>query len=236
MATIEQHTNRDRINIAIDGPAGAGKSTVARRVASLLGYVYIDTGAMYRAVTLAVQRSDIDISREDLLDDLVRNLDITLKPGDPVQRVFLNGEDVTGLIRSREITAGVSAVAAVEPVRTSLVDKQRKLALTKGVVMDGRDIGSHVLPDAELKVFLTASVEERARRRYNESGADQGYTLVQLEREIAERDRMDEQRLVSPLVMAQDAVLLDSTNYTIDEVVQRIMELGRSRMAEAKSQ
>ncbi|PZD93506.1 (d)CMP kinase [Paenibacillus sambharensis] len=236
MATIEQHNNSDRINIAIDGPAGAGKSTVARRVASLLGYVYIDTGAMYRAVTLAAQRSGIGTSREDLLAELVSNLDITLKPGDPVQRVFLNGEDVTGLIRSREITAGVSAVAAVEPVRTSLVDKQRKLALAKGVVMDGRDIGSHVLPDAELKVFLTASVEERAKRRYKESGAEQGYTLEQLEREIAERDRMDEQRLVSPLVKAKDAVLLDSTNDTIDEVVQRILELSRGRIAEANSQ
>ncbi|EXX91393.1 cytidylate kinase [Paenibacillus darwinianus] len=234
MSTTEQHDHAKRINIAIDGPAGAGKSTVARNVARRFGYLYIDTGAMYRTVTLAALRHGIDVRDEARLEKLVAELDIGLEPGDPVQHVYLNGEDVTEAIRSREVTQSVSAVAAAEAVRLRLAELQRDLAAGKGVVMDGRDIGSHVLPSAELKVFLTASVEQRALRRYKEIGDRQGIPLETLEREIAERDRMDEQRKISPLVRAEDAVLLDSTRLSIDEVVDIIANFGRTKLGEAK--
>lgn len=232
MSTYHPSNPEGRINIAIDGPAGAGKSTVARQVAKRLGYIYIDTGAMYRAVTLAALRSGIAADEADKLSKLVDQLDVRLEPGDPVQRVYLDGEDVTEAIRSRDVTGSVSAVAAIEAVRLSLVDKQRGLAAAKGVVMDGRDIGSHVLPDAELKVFLTASVQERAMRRFKESGEAQGIALEALEREIAERDRSDRERAISPLIQASDAVLIDSTTMTIEEVSSRITELGLTIMAE----
>jgi len=232
LPTHDPSTARDRINIAIDGPAGAGKSTVARQVAKRLGYIYIDTGAMYRAVTLAALQSGTAIDEKDKMSELVAGLDIRLEPGDPVQRVFLNNEDVTETIRGREVTGAVSAVAAIESVRLCLVDKQRALARAKGVVMDGRDIGSHVLPDAELKVFLTASVEERALRRFRESGEAQGVTLAALAEEIAERDRKDAGRAISPLIQAADAVLIDSTAMSIDQVSSRIAELGLTKMAE----
>ncbi|WP_419876510.1 (d)CMP kinase [Candidatus Pristimantibacillus sp. PTI5] len=222
------------MNIAIDGPAGAGKSTVARKVAEQLGYVYIDTGSMYRAVTLSAQRAEIEVSQTAKLAELVRSLEIELEPGEHGQSVFVNGEDVTALIRSREVTLQVSHIAANETVREVLGILQRKLAERKGVVMDGRDIGSHVLPQAELKIFLTASVKERALRRYREIVDSQSITLEQLESEIAERDRLDEQRDISPLICAADAVVLDSTAMTIDEVIQTIVKLSRTKLAEAK--
>ncbi|MDQ8735478.1 (d)CMP kinase [Paenibacillus sp. LHD-38] len=222
------------MNIAIDGPAGAGKSTVARKVAEQLGYVYIDTGSMYRAVTLSAQRAGITVSQTAKLAELVRSLEIELEPGEQGQSVFVNGEDVTALIRSREVTLQVSHIAANETVREVLGVLQRKLAERKGVVMDGRDIGSHVLPQAELKIFLTASVKERALRRYREIVDSQSITLEQLESEIAERDRLDEQRDISPLICAADAIVLDSTAMTIDEVIQTIVKLSRTKMAEAK--
>ncbi|WP_307202335.1 (d)CMP kinase [Paenibacillus harenae] len=222
------------MNIAIDGPAGAGKSTVARKVAGQLGYVYIDTGAMYRAVTYTAQRAGVSPEQTARLAELTRSLQIDLRPGDHGQSVYVNGEDVTASIRSREVTLQVSYYAAIESVREVLGTLQRQLAARKGVVMDGRDIGSHVLPDAELKVFLTASVEERAARRYREISDSQSITLRQLESEIAERDRLDEQRAISPLVCASDAVVLDSTGMTIDEVVAAIVKLSRTKLAEAK--
>lgn len=229
-----QDGDSDRINIAIDGPAGAGKSTVARKVAKQLGYVYIDTGAMYRAVTLSAGRAGIEPQDELELAAHARTLDIRLQPGDRGQMVFVNGEDVTDLIRSREVTLSVSQVAANETVRDVLGTMQRELAQQKGVVMDGRDIGSHVLPNAELKIFLTATVQERALRRYNEISDTQSVTLEQLAREIAERDRLDEQRELSPLVCAKDAIVLDSTTLSIDEVVTTIVKLSRTKLAEAK--
>ncbi|OMF35314.1 cytidylate kinase [Paenibacillus sp. FSL H8-0548] len=222
------------MNIAIDGPAGAGKSTVARKVAEQLGYVYIDTGAMYRAVTLCAQRANVATNQNTKLADLVKSLEIELEPGETGQSVFVNGENVTALIRTREVTLQVSHVAANETVREVLGIMQRRLAKRKGVVMDGRDIGSHVLPDAELKVFLTASVKERALRRYREIADSQNITLEQLETEIADRDRLDEQRDISPLVCASDAIVLDSTAMTIDEVINAIVKLSRTKMAEAK--
>lgn len=234
MLVMQQDGDSDRINIAIDGPAGAGKSTVARKVAEQLDYIYIDTGAMYRAVTLSAQRAGIEPRDSVKLAEHARTLDIKLAPGENGQAVFLNGENITDLIRSREVTLAVSHIAANETVRDLLGKLQRQLAQRKGVVMDGRDIGSHVLPDAELKIFLTASVSERAERRYKEIAGTQSITLEQLEREIAERDRLDEQRDISPLICAKDAIVLDSTSMSIDEVAASIVKLSRTKLAEAK--
>jgi cytidylate kinase len=231
---VHHEGDSDRMNIAIDGPAGAGKSSVARKVAEQLGYVYIDTGSMYRAVTLIAQRAGVTVEQSAKLAELVRSLEIELAPGEQGQSVFVNGENVTALIRSREVTLQVSYFAANETVREVLGVMQRKLAERKGVVMDGRDIGSHVLPNAELKIFLTASVKERALRRYREIVDSQTITLSQLEAEIAARDRLDEQRDISPLICASDAVVLDSTAMTIDEVINAIVKLSRTKMAEAK--
>ncbi|QGG58714.1 (d)CMP kinase [Paenibacillus sp. FSL W8-1187] len=224
----------ERINIAIDGPAGAGKSTVARSVAEALGYIYIDTGAMYRAVTWSAREAGLDIENDEAVTAHARKLDIRLAPGPDGQVVLLGGEDVTSRIRSRDINLHVSRVAAIDGVRIRLVEMQRALASAKGVVMDGRDIGSHVLPDAELKVYLTASVQERARRRHLEAGDALGISLEQMEREIEERDRKDMGRAVSPLLQADDAVLLDSTGIPADEVVSRIREMALEKLAEAK--
>lgn len=226
--------DRDRINIAIDGPAGAGKSTVARNVAETLNYIYIDTGAMYRAVTLSALRNGISVDDKEALSHHAESISIALMPGAAGQVVMLNGVDVTTDIRSREVTLHVSQVSTVERVRLRLVAMQRQLAQSKGVVMDGRDIGSHVLPSAELKVFLTASVEERALRRFKELNGRDGISLEQLEREIAERDRKDQEREISPLVCAPDAIVLDSTSMTIDEVADNIVNLSRTKLAEAK--
>ncbi|MCM3627430.1 (d)CMP kinase [Paenibacillus glycanilyticus] len=234
MLVMQQDGDSDRINIAIDGPAGAGKSTVARKVAEQLDYIYIDTGAMYRAVTLSAQRAGIEPRDGEKLAEHARTLDIRLAPGESGQAVFLNGEDITDLIRSREVTLAVSHIAANETVRELLGRLQRQLAERKGVVMDGRDIGSHVLPNAELKIFLTASVSERAQRRFKEIAGTQTITLEQLEQEIAERDRLDEQREISPLICAKDALVLDSTSMSIDEVAASIVKLSRTKLAEAK--
>lgn len=231
---VHHEGDNDRMIIAIDGPAGAGKSSVARKVAEQLGYVYIDTGSMYRAVTLMAQRAGVTVEQTAKLSDLVKSLEIELEPGEQGQSVFVNGEDVTALIRTREVTLQVSHIAANETVRDVLGIIQRKLAERKGVVMDGRDIGSHVLPQAELKIFLTASVKERALRRYREIVDSQSITLAQLESEIAERDRLDEQREISPLICASDAIVLDSTAMTIDEVIHAIVKLSRTKLAEAK--
>ncbi|MBH5317981.1 (d)CMP kinase [Paenibacillus sp. GSMTC-2017] len=230
----QQDGDSDRINIAIDGPAGAGKSTVARMVAGQLGYVYIDTGAMYRAVTLSAQRLSITAEQDERLAEMLASLQIKLEPGVNGQSIFVNDEDVTTLIRSREVTRHVSYFAASGIVRQVLSTMQRDYAIRKGVVMDGRDIGTHVLPNAEVKVFLTASVEERALRRFKELSADNAISLEQLEAEIAERDRLDEQRDISPLIRASDAIELDSTGMTIHDVAQTIVKLSRTKLAEAK--
>jgi len=225
-------TKVDRINIAIDGPAGAGKSTVARRVAVQLGYIYIDTGAMYRAVTLLAQHQGIDASQGEALRLLVQDIDLQLTPTATGQKIVLNNEDVTEQIRSREVTNQVSLYAANEHVRNKLGEMQRQLAQQKGIVMDGRDIGTHVLPTAELKVFLTASVEERARRRHRELTESNYVPLEQLEAEIAQRDKLDESRAIAPLVQASDAILLDSSDMNIEEVVAYIVKLSQSKLME----
>jgi CMP/dCMP kinase len=221
----------EKYNIAIDGPAGAGKSTIARLVAETLGFVYVDTGAMYRAVTWKILKEGLAEDQTAEMIAAARQMEIRLAPGVQGQLVYVNGEEVTGQIRSAEVTGNVSRVASIGEIREVLTAKQKEMAKGKGVVMDGRDIGSHVLPDAEVKVFLTASVRIRAERRYLEIRDSQpGTSIEQLEKEIAERDRMDEQRKVSPLVKAPDAELIDTSELTIPDVVDRILSLCRSRV------
>jgi cytidylate kinase len=213
-----------KINVALDGPAGAGKSTVARLVADALGYVYVDTGAMYRAVTWKTIQEGLHPEMVEQVIALANRIQIALKPSPYGQQVFVDGIDVTNAIRSDEINRSVSLIARIPQIREILVRLQQQMAASKGIVMDGRDIGTHVLPDAEIKVFLTASVKERAERRYNEM-IQPTMTLEQLEQDIAERDRMDEQRETSPLIKAKDAHLLDSTQMSLSEVVTAVLAL-----------
>ncbi|SHK48040.1 (d)CMP kinase [Desulforamulus aeronauticus] len=215
----------DRRSIAIDGPAGAGKSTVAKLVAQRLKLIYIDTGAMYRAITLKALREKLDLQDQMSLTQLAKETTIQLVAG-LQQRVLLDGEDVTEEIRSPEVTGQVSTVAQIVGVRDVMVKQQRQMAKEFGVVMDGRDIGTVVLPDAGAKFFLTASAEERACRRAKEL-VDKGYTIdiKKLTKEIEERDYMDSNRAVSPLVPAQDAITIDSSGMTVEEVVTTIIAL-----------
>lgn len=215
-----------KIIIAIDGPAGAGKSTIAKKVAARLGYAYIDTGAMYRTVTLCFLESSQPFS-EEAVTHIANRIDIAFQYRDGVNRVFVDGREVTDEIRSLEVSQNVSKVAAVGGVRTAMVAAQRKIGEKGGVVMDGRDIGTVVFPKAQLKVFLTASVEERARRRYlelKEKGVP--VDLADLEKRIAQRDELDENREISPLRCAEDAHYLDSTALSIDEVTEQIARMA----------
>ncbi|MEQ2129248.1 (d)CMP kinase [Caldanaerobacter subterraneus KAk] len=212
------------VKIAIDGPAGAGKSTVAKKLAKLLGFTYIDTGAMYRAITLKVLRENISLKDEERIVEVARKSDISLDG----ERVFLDGEDVSEEIRKPIISEKVSVVSQIPEVREILVKKQRKIAEGKNVVMDGRDIGTVVLPDAQFKFFLTASLEERARRRYEElknKGTEVKYEEV-LE-EIKKRDSLDSSRKTSPLTIPEGAILIDTTDLTEEEVVERVYEAIR---------
>ncbi|WP_058304644.1 (d)CMP kinase [Gorillibacterium timonense] len=217
----------NRFNIALDGPAGAGKSTVARLVASSLGFVYVDTGAMYRAVTWKVLQLGLRPDDAEEVARATREMDIKLARSDRGQLVYVDGEDITDYIRSAEINKCVSLIASNPQVRELLVDKQKALAEGKGVVMDGRDIGTKVLPDAEVKVFLTASARRRAERRYAEA-ARPDQTIEEMEAEISNRDRIDSSREVSPLRKADDAVLLDTTEMELAEVVDAVLSLCRS--------
>lgn len=221
-------TAQDKINIAIDGPAGAGKSTIARMVADRLSYVYVDTGAMYRAATWYFQKLGVSPDEVDKVLQIVPDLDIDLQPGEHGQQVWVNGAEVTDKIRSLAVNAKVSRYAQIEGLRSRLVSLQRQMALRKGVVMDGRDIGTTVLPDAEVKIYMTASVEERARRRYKEMKEHNEITLEQLIHDIAERDRLDQEREISPLCQATDAILMDTTEMSLDEVTERIVSLCRT--------
>jgi CMP/dCMP kinase len=222
---------RKNICIAIDGPAAAGKSTVAKIIAKRLAYLYIDTGAMYRALTYLALQQGIALDDEQALISLLKNTYIDLKPSEQGQLVFVNGEDVTNVIRSKEVTNAVSLVAKHPLVREEMVARQRVLAKDGGVVMDGRDIGTYVLPDAEVKIFLKASVEERAKRRHAENIA-RGFPsdLETLKKEIARRDRIDSEREVAPLKKAEDAIEIDTTSLSIEEVVDRIMEIVDERI------
>ncbi len=221
----------EKISIAIDGPAAAGKSTAAKIVADRLGYVYVDTGAMYRALTLKVLRQQADVHDEKQIISILQNTDITLMPGEKGQRVFLDGRDVTKEIRTAEVTNMVSIVSKHKLVRQEMVKRQQELAADGGVVMDGRDIGTHVLPDAEVKIFLQASVEERAKRRHLEN-LQKGYPsdLDMIKKDIAARDKLDSEREVAPLRKAEDAVVIDTTSKSIEQVVNEILSLAMERI------
>lgn len=217
--------------VAIDGPAGAGKSSVARAVAQELGFRYLDTGAMYRAVALAALERGIDVDDEAQVGQLVRRVDIEME-GDVLR---LDGREVTSLLRGKDVTSVAARVARHVAVRESLVDLQRRLAATGDVVMEGRDIGSEVLPQAETKIFLTASLSERARRRSRQLGLPvDPSSLSELEREIERRDRSDTERAVSPLLKADDATVIDTTGLSLDEVVDRIAQIVRAGGEEAR--
>ena len=221
-----------QIQIAIDGPAGAGKSTIAKIVAENLGFTYIDTGAMYRAVTNKAISQNIDLSDANSLEKMLLNTSIILEPSTNGQLVFVDGQDVTEAIRSNEVTANVSEVAAHANIREILVAKQQELASRGGIVMDGRDIATHVLKYAELKIFMSASVEERAKRRFldNERRGIPS-TIEKLQEEIALRDKLDSQREASPLIQAEDAIYLDTTELSIEEAAGEILKLAKQQMA-----
>lgn len=217
-------------SIAIDGPAGAGKSTIAKKIAKKLGYIYVDTGAMYRAMALFLLRNGIQASESSKISEKCREADITIVYEDGMQVVMLNGENVNGLIRTEEVGNMASASSVNKDIRLKLVELQRQLAEKANVVMDGRDIGTYVLPNADVKVFLTASSAVRANRRFHELKA-KGETcdLEKIEADIVERDMRDMNREMAPLKQAEDAVLVDSSDLTIDEVVKRIIELQKGK-------
>lgn len=215
-----------KIQVAIDGPASAGKSTVAKIVAKKLHFIYCDTGAMYRSVTFAALKNQVKLDDDQALKELLKTIQIRFVPAEPEQRVFVNDEEVTQAIRTPEITNNVSLVSAQPSVRAELTKRQQEIAEAGGIVMDGRDIGTTVLPNAEVKIFLVASVHERAVRRFKENqtkGIDT--PLDVLEKEIEERDYKDSHREISPLTQAKDAVLVDTTSLTIDQVVDKILEI-----------
>src|SRR5246500_1054409 len=224
-----------KLIIAIDGPVGSGKSTLARRVAELMAYVYVDTGAMYRALALKALRQGISLERDEDLETLACDTHIDLRATDGTQLIFLDHEDVTMAIRTPEGSQAASKIAVVSGVRRVLVAEQRRTGQRGGVVMEGRDIGSVVFPDADLKIFLTASPEVRAKRRYREhqqkgDSIDLARTLV----EIRERDQRDRERTTSPLVRAPDAVVVDSTAMEAEEVARLVVMLANGRLAGVK--
>lgn len=214
---------KNTLQIAIDGPAGAGKSSVAKVLAKRLNCIYLDTGAMYRAVTWLAMQQQIPFDDLAGMGQLLKNLQLKFREEDGAQHLYCNGMDVTEAIRSTEVSANVSAVAMIPLVREAMVAQQQKIAADCDVLMDGRDIGTTVLPDARYKFFLTASLEERARRRYLElQQKGVSVDLEQLQRDIALRDQKDSQREVSPLVQAPDAELIDTSHMTFDEVVEKL--------------
>lgn len=218
-------------NIAIDGPAGAGKSTIAKRAAKELNFIYVDTGAMYRSIALALLRGAVEVEDEKALEAALTGIEVTIGYEAGEQQVYLNGENVSGLIRTEEVSKMASASSAKPQVRAKLTDLQRELARRENVLMDGRDIGTMILPDAQLKIYLTASVRTRAERRYKEQlERGEQCSLADIEKDIEERDFRDMHRETAPLRQAEDAVLVDSSDMTIEEVVERIVSLARERM------
>lgn len=218
------------MNVAIDGPAGAGKSTIAKAVAKELGYIYVDTGAMYRAIALYLLRNGIKAEEEDVISARCKEAKVSIEYVDGKQVVLLNGEDVNGLIRTEEVGSMASSSSTNKDVRLQLLDLQRELARKNDVIMDGRDIGTNILPDAQAKIYLTASIEVRAKRRFDEltaKGAACDYE--EIKREIAIRDERDMNREIAPLRQAEDAVLLDSSDLTIDEVKEEIIRIIKEK-------
>ena len=217
--------------VAIDGPAGAGKSTIAKRVAKKLNAIYVDTGAMYRAMALFLIRNSVDGSDEEAVSNMIEQAEVSIRFENGEQQVMLNGENVNGFIRTEEVGNMASACSVYPKVRMKVLALQRDLARKNNVVMDGRDIGTHVLPDANPKIFLTASAKVRAKRRYDELVA-KGETpdLFQIEKDIIERDQRDMNREIAPLKQAEDAILVDSSALTIEEVEEKIVAFVRETM------
>lgn len=223
-------------NIAIDGPAGAGKSTIARRVAKELSFIYVDTGAMYRAMALYLLHKNVDRTNTKQIGEVCQNAEISIEYQNGEQIVLLNGENVNAYLRTEEVGNMASVSSAVPRVREKLLSLQRKLAKDMSVVMDGRDIGTTILPDADVKIYLTASSLTRAKRRYLEL-QEKGTVcdLDNIQKDIEERDQRDMNREISPLRQAEDAVLVDSSDLTIEQVVDRILEIFRARTEEGAS-
>ena len=216
--------------IAIDGPAGAGKSTIAKDVSKRLGYIYVDTGALYRAVGLHMLRHGITAAEPERVEAELKNIDVTIHFQDGNQLVLLNEEDVSGLIRTPEVSMAASTFSALPGVREFLCDLQQELAAHNNVVMDGRDIGTVVLPKAQVKIFLTASPEERARRRLKDlEEAGKAISYEEVLKDVKERDYNDSHRAVSPLLPATDAVHFDNTGYTLEQSVEKILALVRAK-------
>lgn len=223
--------NTKKIAIAIDGPAGAGKSSISKVVANELGYLYIDTGAMYRGVTWAVLDSHVDVNNQKEVEALLPSLDLTLEPTASACKVYVKGQDVTDLIRQQQINENVSTIASYKGVREYLVERQQAMAAVGGVILDGRDIASVVLPNAELKIYLTASVDARAKRRWLEvQGTSNEQPLEDIKKNVESRDEMDKNRDESPLVCVEDAIVVDSSNMTFDETVKYILHLVQERI------
>ena len=217
--------------IAIDGPAGAGKSTISKKVASSLGYVYIDTGAMYRTVGLKAVSCGIDTKDEEGVTSILRAIDIDIRHEGVEQHIYLDGENVSDKIRTPEISMAASNVSAIPAVRVAMVDMQRKLAENHDVVMDGRDIGSHVLPDAQIKIFLTASPEARAKRRYNELiQKGENVSFEEVYTDMVQRDKNDSTRAVSPLVIADGATVIDTSDLNLEQSVEAVISHIRSKI------
>ncbi len=225
-----------KFSIAIDGPAGAGKSSIAKAAAARLNFVYVDTGAIYRTVGLAAMKQGFAPDDHEKVVAMLPALHITMGYVDGAQHMYLNGEDVSEAIRSPEASAGASKVAAMPEVRAYLLEMQRRMAREHDVLMDGRDIGTVVLPDAPLKIFLTASAEERANRRYNQmqEKGDDSQTWEEVLEDIIIRDKRDMERETAPLKQAEDAVLVDTSDMDLEQSIQAVIDLARARMEEGK--
>ena len=224
-----------KIRIAIDGPSGAGKSTMAKMVSKELGILYLDTGAMYRAVALKALREGISHNDEELMEEMVKGIDIRIEYDNGQQKVFLDGEDVTEKIRTPDVTVGAANVAVIPGVRKKMVELQRNIASLNSVVMDGRDIGTYDLTEADIKIFLPASVEDRTRRRYEEL-AEKGtltQTFEDLKNEMEYRDKNDSSRSIAPLKKAEDAILLDTTGFPLEKTVKMILDIVKARVNNA---
>lgn len=216
------------VNIAIDGPAGAGKSTIARMVSAEMGYIYVDTGAMYRAVALYITENNIDDAE---IENKLKNVEISLKFVDGAQKVFLGDRDVSELIRTPEISMAASRTSAIPAVRAYLFELQKKTARENNVIMDGRDIGTVVLPNADVKIFLTAAAEERASRRYRELAEKPNHpTYEEILKDIIQRDHQDMNRETAPLKQADDAVLVDTTKLTLEQSAETIAKIIKERI------
>ncbi|MEK9933160.1 MAG: (d)CMP kinase [Luminiphilus sp.] len=216
--------------ICVDGPSGAGKGTLSLRLAAALDWHLLDSGALYRVVGFACRQAGVSLDNSDAVAEVARALDVDFRPTDAGVTVWLSGEDVTSAIRSEEGGADASQVAALEPVRAALLLRQQELARPPGLIADGRDMGTVVFPEAPLKIFLTASAEARAERRFHQlQGMGESVSLARLLTDIEQRDARDQSRSVSPLVPAEDAIVIDSTALTADEVLQAASELAKSR-------